>query len=71
MLVKINDAKTMTKHVSCYCKSKFNSTTSKSNHKWNKKTSQCKCKNYRTSICENSKYLKIIGDTSVIECVKL
>ena len=44
--------------------------------KWNNKTCQCECKNYRkyeenynwnpsTCICENSKYLKSISDTSV------
>ena len=38
----------MVKHVSCNCKLKFNSSTSNSNQKWNNKTSQCKCKNYRT-----------------------
>ena len=46
--------------------------------KWNNKTCQCECKNYReckkdyswnpsASSCENSKYLKSIADTSVIE----
>ena len=49
------------------------------NQKWNNKTSQCKCKNYRkcikdysgnpsTCICEDRKYLKSIADTSVIKC---
>ena len=43
------------------------------------KTCKCECKNYhkcekdyswdpRTSICENSKYLKRVADTSVTEC---
>ena len=69
----------MTKHTSCDCKCKFNSTTCNSNQKWNNKTCQCECKNYRkckkdyswnpnTSICENSKYLKSIADASVIAC---
>ena len=40
-----NQAKTMTKHVSCDCKCKFNSTASMSNQKWNNKTCQCECKN--------------------------
>ena len=43
-----NEAKTMTKHISCDCKCKFNSTTCNSNQKWNNKTFQCECKNYRT-----------------------
>ena len=49
------------------------------NQKWNNKTCQCECKNYRkckkhyswnpsTCICENSKYLKSIADASVTEC---
>ena len=63
----------MTKHFACDCKKKFNCTAYNSNHKWNKKTCQCKCKNYRTCkkdyswnpstcTCENSKYLKSIAD---------
>ena len=74
-----NEAKAMTEHASCNCKCKFNSTISNSNQKWNNKTCQCECKNYgickqdygwSTSayICENSKYLKSIADTSVTEC---
>ena len=31
-----------------------------------RKTCQCDCQNYRT--CQNSKYLKRIANTSVIEC---
>ena len=56
-----------------------NSTTSNSNQKWYNKTCQCECKNHRTCkkdyswnpstcICENSKYLRSIGYTSVIKC---
>ena len=52
---------------------------SNSNKKWNDKTCQYECKNYRTckkdyswdtSTCirENIKYLKKVADTSVIEC---
>ena len=48
----------------------------------NNKTCQCECKSYRTwkiycswnpstCICENSKYLKSIVDTSVTECDKI
>ena len=55
------------------------STTCNSNQKWNNKTCQCECKNYRkckkdcswnpsTCICENSKYFKSIADTSVTGC---
>ena len=53
-----NEVKTVTKHILCNCKFKFNSTTCNSNQKWNNKTCQCECKNYpSTCICENSKYL--------------
>ena len=72
-------AKDMTKHISCHCKRKFNSTTCNWNQKWKNKTCQCECKNYRTCkkdyswnhstcICQNDKCLKSIADTSVITC---
>ena len=74
-----NEAKAITEHISCDCKCKFNSTTCNSNQKWNNKTCHCECKNYltckkgytwnpSTRICENSKCLKSIDDTSVTEC---
>ena len=47
MIANKNEAKAMTKHISCYCKCKFNSTACSSNQKWNNKTCQCECKNYR------------------------
>ena len=79
MITKKNEAKTMTGHISCDCKCKFNSAICNSNQKWNNKTCQYECKNYckckkdyswnpRTSICEISKYWKSIADTSVTEC---
>ena len=66
----------MTKRISCDGKCKCNSTTY-SNQKYNNKTCQCECKSHHkyekyyswnpsTWICENSKYSKSIGDTSVI-----
>ena len=65
----------MTEHISCDCKCKFNSTICNSNQKRNNKTWQCECKNYRNCekdswnsskcICDNSKYLNSIADTSV------
>ena len=72
-----NEAKTMTKRISCDCICKFNSTTFNSNPNWNNEISQfqcqnnctCKkdyCRNPSTCICENRKYLKSIADTSVI-----
>ena len=69
----------MTEHISCDFKCKFNNTTCNSKQKWNNKIWQCECKNYckykkdyiwnpSACICENSKYLKSITDTSVTEC---
>ena len=45
MIKNKNEAKTITKHISCYCKCKFNSTTCNSNQKWNNETCRCECKN--------------------------
>ena len=44
MITNKNEAKTMTKYISCNCKYKFNSTTCNSNQKWNYKSCQCECK---------------------------
>ena len=81
MLTNKDEAKTMTKFISCDFKYKFNRRTCNSNQKRNNKTCQCECKNCNkfkedyslnlsTCICENSKYLKGIAYTSVIECCK-
>ena len=43
MLTNENEAKTMTKHISCDWKFKFNSTTCNSNRKWNNKICHCEC----------------------------
>ena len=40
-----NKAKTITKHISCDCKCKFNSTTCNLNQKQNNEICQCECKN--------------------------
>ena len=66
MITNKDEAKTMTEHISCDCKCKFNSTTCNSKQKWSNKICQCECKNYckykkdyiwnpSTCICENSK----------------
>ena len=75
MATNKNEAKVITEHISFDWKCKFNSTIFNSNQKPNNKTCQCKCNNYcnckkdyswnRLCVCENSKYLKIIVDTSV------
>ena len=46
MIINKTEAKTMTKHISCDCKCKFNSTTCNSNQKWNNEKCQCECKSY-------------------------
>ena len=80
MITNKDEAKAMTKHISCDCKCKFNSSTYNSKQQWNNKTCQCECKNYHkcekdyswnpiTCISENSKYLKSVADTSVAKCV--
>ena len=46
MITNKNEAKTMTKHISCKSKCKFNSTTCNLNRKLNNRTCQCECKNY-------------------------
>ena len=38
MITNKDEAKPMTKHISCECKCKLNSTTCNSNQKWNNKT---------------------------------
>ena len=79
MITIKNKAKTMVKHILCHYKCKFSSATCNSNPKWNHKTCQYEYKSYRTFkkdyscspstyICEISKYLKSIPDTSVIAC---
>ena len=79
MITNKNEDKAMTKHISCDFKCKLNSTTCNSNQKWNQKTCQYECKNYRkckkayscnpsTCIYENSKYFKSIADTLKIAC---
>ena len=74
MITYKDKAKEMAEHISCDCKFMF---SNNSKQKCNNKTCQCKCKNYRkckkdyrwnpsTYVCENSKYLKSIADTSKI-----
>ena len=79
MITIKNKPEEMKKHISCDYKYKFNCATCNSNKKWYNETCQCECKNYctckkdyswnpSTFICENSKYLKSVFDTSVISC---
>ena len=82
MIRNKNEAKAMAEHISWDFNCKFNTTTCNSKQKWNNKTRQCKCKNYfkckkdyscnlSTCICDNSKYLESIADTSVTDCDEL
>ena len=41
------EARAMTEHISYDSKCIFNCTTCNSKQKWNNKTCQCECKNYR------------------------
>ena len=80
MIANKNEAKAMTKRISCGCKWRFNRSACNSEQKSHNKTCQCECKNYHhkctkdycwnpsTSIWENSKHLKGTADTSVTGC---
>ena len=61
MTKRINETKTLVKHISCDCQCKSDSTTCNSNKKWNNKKCQCDCEksyswNSSTGICENRSY---------------
>ena len=69
MNTRINEAKTLAKHISLDCKCKVDSTVCNSNQRWNIDKCQYKCKkdstckkeySYNPSTCifENSSYLK-------------
>ena len=49
MITGINESKTLTKHISCECKCKFDVTKCKSNQWWNNDKCRCECKKH---ICE-------------------
>ena len=80
MITGINESKTITKHMSCQCKCKFDGRKCKSSQ-WsnNNYKCQCECKkilvcekeyvwNPSTYICEERKYLASIMDDSAIIC---
>ena len=80
----INKSKTLTKHISCKCKLKFNSKRCNLNQKWNSNKFCCECKNPKehhiweksyisnpvTCSCKNS---KSVGhtDNSVVICSEI
>ena len=45
--MRINEAKTLVKHILCDCKRKFNNITCNPNQKWNNGECQCGCSKYR------------------------
>ena len=69
----INESKTLTKHISCKCKCKFDGRNCNLDQWWNNDTCRCECKknyvwNPTTCNCENGKYLASIMDDSAIMC---
>ena len=79
MITGANESKTLTEHISCECKCKFNGTKCNSNQWWNNDKCWCDCKkihlfekdyvwNPATCNCENGKYLASIMNDSVITC---
>ena len=79
MITGITESKTLTKHLSCECKCKFNGKKCNSNQWWNNDKCWCECKkhylcqnnsvwNPATCNCENGKYLASIMDDSTIIC---
>ena len=81
MITEINESKTLTKHISRECKSKFDYRKCNSNQKWNNDKCWCECKNlkerrvcgkdyiwnFATFHCENGTYLASVIDDSVIK----
>ena len=51
MITKINKSKTLTRHISCICKSKFDGRKCNSNQKWKNDKCQCECKN-KKNVCK-------------------
>ena len=79
MITGINESKTLTKHISCECKCKFDGRNCNSDQWWNNDKCRCECKKlhvcekdyvWNPAICnyENGKYLKSIMDDSAIMC---
>ena len=73
MITRINESKTLTKHIPRKCKCKFDGRKCNSNQKWNNDKFWCECKKHHrcekdytwnpaTCSCENGKYLASIID---------
>ena len=79
MITGINESKTLTKHISCECKCRFDGKKHKFNQKWNNYKCRSECKihhicgkdfiqNPASCSCKNGNYLASIIDNSVITC---
>ena len=79
MITGINESKTLTKHISCECKCRFNKRKCNSDRWWNNDKCQCECKkrqlceknhvwNSPTCICKIGIYLASIMDDSANIC---
>ena len=77
MIAGINESKTLTKHISCKCKCKFDGRKCNSNQKRNNDKYRCEFKKHNicekdyiwnpaTCCCKNGKYLANVNDHSVI-----
>ena len=79
VITGIHESKTLTKHISCECKCKFDLRNCNSDKWWNNNKFWCECKkrdvcerdcvwNPATCNCKNRKYLASIMDDSAITC---
>ena len=82
MITGINESQTLTKHISCQCKCRFDDRKCNSDQWWNNDKCRCGCKkghvcekdsiwNPATCNCENGKYLASIMDDPAIICDEL
>ena len=51
MITRINEPKTLTKHISCKCKGKFDGRKYNSDQKWNNEKCWCERKNLKEHNC--------------------
>ena len=82
MITRINESKTLTKHISCKCKCSFDGSKCDLDRRWNKNKCWCECKNPKEHnlcekcyiwnlapySCKNGKYVGSITDDSLITC---
>ena len=77
MITAINESKTLTKHISCECKCRFDGKKCSSDQWWNSNKCRCESKKHHvcekdyvwnpaSCSCENGKYLASIMDESAI-----